>query len=55
MKLSSPTLKRLNLHYNFIGADLAKRLKALPLAVDTSRPTNQEDDDEESRFVAVGE
>ena len=54
LKLKSPTLKRLNLHYNYIGADLIKRLKSLPLAVDTSRPADMEQD-EEWRFVAVGE
>ena len=48
------TLKKLNLHYNFIGADMARQLKALPLTVDTSKPSNMDDDDE-SRFVAVGE
>ena len=48
------TVKRLNLHYNFISADLVRQLKALPLTVDASKPSN-DDDDEESRFVAVGE
>jgi len=50
----SPTLKKLNLHYNFIGADLIKQLKSLPLTVDASKPSNM-DEDEEWRFVAVGE
>ncbi len=48
------TLKKLNLHYNFITADLVKQLKALPLTVDVSKPGNMDDDDE-WRFVAVGE
>lgn len=50
----SPTLKRLNLHYNYISADLIRQLKALPLAVDASKPSEMEEDDE-WRFVAVGE
>lgn len=48
------TLKKLNLHYNFIGADLIRQLKALPLSVDASKPSNMDEDDE-WRFVAVGE
>jgi hypothetical protein len=50
----SPTLKKLNLHYNYISAELIKQLKALPLAVDASKPSGMEEDDE-WRFVAVGE
>jgi predicted DNA-binding WGR domain protein len=50
----SPTLKKLNLHYNFISADLIKQLKALPVSVDASRPADMDTDDE-WRFVAVGE
>ncbi|MBC8008554.1 MAG: STM4015 family protein [Burkholderiales bacterium] len=52
---ASPTLKRLNLHYNFIGADLVRQLKTLPLTVDASKPSDQDSDDDEWRFVAVGE
>lgn len=52
---ASPTLKRLNLHYHFIGADLVRQLKTLPLTVDASRPGDMETDDDEWRFVAVGE
>jgi predicted DNA-binding WGR domain protein len=48
------TLKKLNLHYNYISADLIRQLKALPLTVDASKPSNMEEDDE-WRFVAVGE
>ena len=51
---ASSTLKRLNLHYNYISADLIRKLKALPLAVDASKPSDM-DDNEEWRFVAVGE
>jgi predicted DNA-binding WGR domain protein len=51
---ASPTLKRLNLHYNYVGAELARQLKALPLTVDLSKPSEMEDE-EEWRFVAVGE
>ena len=51
---ASPTLKKLNLHYNFLSPELVKQLKTLPLMVDTSKPSDMEDDDE-FRFVAVGE
>ena len=47
-------LKRLNLHYNYFSAGMLKELKALPFAVDTSRPGDMEDE-EDDRFVAVGE
>lgn len=50
----SPTLKKLNLHYNYFSAELIRQLKALPLTVDASKPSNMEEDDE-WRFVAVGE
>ena len=48
------TLKKLNLHYNYISEDLIRQLKALPLVVDASKPSNMDTDDE-WRFVAVGE
>lgn len=48
------TLKKLNLHYNYLSADLIRELKALPLTVDASKPSDMEEDDE-WRFVAVGE
>jgi hypothetical protein len=54
LKLASPTLKKLNLHYNYISSELVKQLKALPFAVDASKPTDMDQDDE-WRFVAVGE
>lgn len=54
LKLKSPTLKKLNLHYNYIGSDLLRQLSALPLTVDASRPSDMEEE-EEWRFVAVGE
>ena len=50
----SPTLKKLNLHYNYISAELLRQLKALPLAVDASKPGDMDPNDE-WRFVAVGE
>jgi predicted DNA-binding WGR domain protein len=50
----SPTLKKLNLHYNYFSADMIRQLKALPLTVDASKPSNMEEEDE-WRFVAVGE
>ena len=51
---SGSTLRQLNLHYNYISADLVRQLEALPLTVDASKPSDMEDDDE-WRFVAVGE
>lgn len=48
------TVKKLNLHYNYLSADLIRRLKALPLTVDASKPSQMEENDE-WRFVAVGE
>ncbi len=54
LELTSPTLQRLNLHHNYMSAGLAQKLKALPFTVDTNNPSNMEDD-EEYRFVAVGE
>ena len=54
LKLQSPSLKRLDLHYNYISQDLIGRLEALPLNVDASRPVTM-DLSEEYRFVAVGE
>jgi hypothetical protein len=50
----SPTLKKLNLHYNYISADLIGQLKSLPLTVDASKPRDMDTNDE-WRFVAVGE
>jgi predicted DNA-binding WGR domain protein len=50
----TPSLKRLNLHYNYLSADMIRRLKALPLTVDASKPSDMDDEDE-WRFVAVGE
>jgi len=50
----SPTLKKLNLHYNYITPDLVRAFQALRLEVDVSKPPRMETDDE-WRFVAVGE
>lgn len=51
------TLKRVNLHHHFMSAGMVKKLKAMPIAFDTSNPEHHrdDDDDEEMRFVAVGE
>lgn len=46
-------LKKLDLHYNFLSKEMAKRLKNLPISVDTSGTNESEDED--WRFVAVGE
>lgn len=54
LKLSSPTLKKLNLHYNYFSPELSRQLKALPFTVDVSVPQGMEEE-EEARFVAVGE
>jgi len=48
------TLKKLNLHYNYVSADMVGQLKSLPLTVDASKPSDMTKDDE-WRFVAVGE
>jgi len=48
------TLKKLNLHYNYISPELVRQLKTLPMTVDTSKPSELETHDE-WRFVAVGE
>lgn len=53
LQLKSPTLKKLNLHYNFISADLIRQLKSMPLTVDASKHSRQDEDEEP--FVAVGE
>lgn len=50
----SPTLTKLNLHYNYISPDLIRQLKSLPLTVDASKPSDMDEGDE-WRFVAVGE
>lgn len=54
LKIKSPSLKKLNLHYNFLSAEMIKQLKALPLTVDASKPADM-DEEEEWQFVAVGE
>jgi len=48
------TVKKLNLHYNYMTAEMIRKLKALPLTVDASK-TRDSDGDDEWRFVAVGE
>jgi hypothetical protein len=48
------TLKKLNLHYNYVSADMVGQLKSLPLTVDASKPSDMTKDDD-WRFVAVGE
>lgn len=52
--MGNSSLKKLNLHYNYFSAGVIKDLKKLPFPVDTSKPSNMEEDDE-WRFVAVGE
>ena len=54
LSLKQPNLKRLLLHHNYLSDAVSKKLKALPFTVDVSNPSNMEDD-EEYRFVAVGE
>ena len=51
---ASATLKNLNLHYNYISPDLIAQLQKSPVTMDASKPSNMDDDDE-WRFVAVGE
>ena len=54
LALKSPSLKRLNLHHNYLGAEMARKLQELPFSVDTSNPSAMESYDN-YRFVAVGE
>ena len=58
--LASPAaakLEKLDLHYNFISPDVAKKLKSLGPDVNTTRgdATDMDGEDEEYRYVAVGE
>lgn len=56
LALKSPSLKRLNLHHNFLRPEMARKLQELPFRVDTSNPrAMQSYDDYNYRFVAVGE
>lgn len=55
--LSLPTdglLKHVSLHYNYLTSEVTKLLSKLPIKLDLSKPSHM-DDDEEWRFVAVGE
>tara|TARA_R110002020_G_scaffold161186_4_gene346078 strand:- start:73 stop:1251 length:1179 start_codon:yes stop_codon:yes gene_type:complete len=47
-------LKHVSLHYNYLTNEVIKLLGKLPFKVDMSKPSHM-DDDEEWRFVAVGE
>jgi hypothetical protein len=48
------SLKKVSIHYNYATAPVLKKLKALDVTFDTSKP-EMDDEDEEWRFVAVGE
>ena len=48
------TLKRVSIHYNYVTKEMLKQLEALEVSTDTSKPSYM-DEDEEWRFVAVGE
>ncbi len=55
--LSLPTdgsLKHVSLHYNYLTNDVTKLLSKLPIKFDLSKPSHM-DEDEEWRFVAIGE
>ncbi len=55
--LSLPTsgnLKHASLHYNYLSKEVSKSLSKLSIKFDLSKPSHM-DDDEEWRFVAVGE
>jgi hypothetical protein len=55
--LSIPTggsLKKVNIHHNYVDSAILKQLKALSVPFDTSNPEHMDQDDE-WRFVAVGE
>ncbi|MDA7980664.1 MAG: STM4015 family protein [Pirellulales bacterium] len=51
---SNRTLRRLDLHYNFISKPVQKQLKKLPFPVDVS-DAQIEEDEEFGRFVSVSE
>lgn len=48
------SLKKVSIHYNYVGKDLLKKLKDFRISIDTSKPSTMDEDDE-WRFVAVGE
>lgn len=48
------TLQRASLHYNYLTNDVTRQLSQLPIKMDLSKPSNMDDDDE-WRFVAIGE
>jgi len=48
------SLKKVSIHYNYVGKDLLKKLNNLKISIDTSKPSTMDEDDE-WRFVAVGE
>ncbi len=48
------TLKKVSIHHNYATKGVIKQLKALKVSIDTSNPSGMDDDDE-WRFVAVGE
>ena len=48
------SLKHVNLHYNYATKGTLKKLKAHKISFDLSKPADMDDDDE-WRFVAVGE
>jgi len=56
--LSLPTeckLKNISIHHNFVTKPVVKKLKDLKISIDTSNPKHHDMDDEDWRFVAVGE
>lgn len=56
--LSLPTggsLKKVSIHHHYVGNALVKQLKDLKIPIDTSNPEGMDRDDDEWRFVAVGE
>jgi predicted DNA-binding WGR domain protein len=52
---ASSSLKKLNLHFNYLSAQMIQKLKELPIRIDASKPSSMDDSDSEWRFVAVGE
>ncbi len=56
--LSLPTdgnLKHVSLHYNYLTNEVTKLLSKLSVKLDLSKPSHMDDEDQEWRFVAVGE
>ncbi|RYD78589.1 MAG: DUF1427 family protein, partial [Verrucomicrobiaceae bacterium] len=48
-------LRKLDLHYNFLSAEMQAKLQALPIEVDVDRSDTDPNADDDDRYVAVSE